>query len=128
MVQIAIAVEVITCILGTSGLVAVFVTLVITCDTRELLIIPCNAVSAVGLIGEVYPRRQSVLVVDDHIFDDASSLVLEGLDHLLQFCLCTPATVVIKPEAGIVAHRLSFRVVIFRSLAALGNPDEVEVL
>ena len=34
----------------------------------------------------------------------------------------------VEPEAGVVAHRLSLGVMVFRGLAALGNPDEVEVL
>ena len=67
-------------------------------------------------------------MVYHHVLDDASTLVAEGLDHFLQLVLCSPAGVMVKPEAGVIAHRLSLGVIIFRSLAALGYPDEVEVL
>ena len=46
MVQIAIAVEVITRILGSSGLVAIIVTLVIAADAREVGVVPRDAVVA----------------------------------------------------------------------------------
>ena len=127
-VQVAIAVEVITRILGTSGLVAVIVALVVLTDAREVGVVPRDAVAARRLIREVHPRRETVLMVDHHVLDDTSAFVLEGLDHLLQLVLSTPAGVVVEPEAGIVAHGLSLGVVIVRGLTALRHPDEVEVL
>ena len=128
MVQVAIAVEVITRILGSCGLVAVIVTLIVATDGREVGVVPRDAIVARCLVREVHPGCESVLMVDHHVFDDASTLVIEGLDHLLQFVLSSPAGVVVEPEAGIVAHGLSLAVVIVRGLAALGYPDEVEVL
>ena len=67
-------------------------------------------------------------MVDDHILDDTRTLVLEGPDHLLQFSLCAPAGVMVEPEAWVIAHRLSLGVIVLGCLAALGHPDQVEVL
>ena len=67
-------------------------------------------------------------MVDDHIFNDARTLVAECPDHLLQLGLCAPAGIMVEPEAGVIAHRLTLAMMIFGSFTTLRNPDEVEVL
>ena len=67
-------------------------------------------------------------MVDYHILDDACTLVAEGVDHLLQLCLCAPAGVVVEPETGVITHRLSLAMIILRGFTALGHPDQIEIL
>ena len=91
MVEVTITVEVVARIFGTGGLVTVLIALVVLTDTREVGVVPCDTVGARSLVGEVGPRVEAVLVVDDHILDDARTFVAKGLDHLLQLVLRAPA-------------------------------------
>ena len=63
------------------------------------------------LLCKVCPSVQTVLVVDDNIFDKARSFAPESPDHVAQFGLRSPATVVVKPETRVVSHRLSVAVI-----------------
>ena len=81
------------------------------------------SVERVFLGGEVGPVGGTVAVVDDHVHDEARTLLLEGLDHVEQLLRLAERAVVIVVVHGVVAHALRLLAV-----ARVGHPDKVEIL
>ena len=75
-------------------------------------VVPCYLISLFGvlahhfLLREVGPSAYAVLVIDDQVHQDARVVVLVVGDHVTQFILGAPATVVVQPIDGGVTHVL----------------------
>ena len=92
MIEVASAAEIVACISGSGNIITLISGVSTVVISANICQSPRHGITFPRLCGEVAPVGITRSVVDNHIFDNARTLIFEGLNHRSQLCFGTKRT------------------------------------